>query len=566
MSTPQRIGKYEVIAQIATGGFGVIFKGWDPFIKRPVAIKMCNTPDDEVRERFYREAQFVGNLVHRNITLVFDFGLQDEIPYIVQEFLSGYDLDELLQSGVPTPPELTAAVLMQTADGLEFAHRKGIVHRDIKPSNLRVLEDGTVKIMDFGIAKSLEGGTRLTQTGIALGTAGYLAPEQIQGAEVDARTDIFSLGVVTYELVTGNRPFSGTSLSNVLYNILNRDPDPPRLVDPSCHTGLEAIVHTCMRKDPADRFQNVGELIDAIRALSVDMGGDLDFKDSPGLIRAAMAARPKPAAATQEDAPTGVVPGTTELPPRSAPVATSTPPTAISHEPEVTTGARRRTSPVFLVFLVLLGLLGAAAATVYFSPDAQRVVFGPAGAPWIPTPTPTATPTPRATATPTPTPTQPATPTPAPSATPTPAPVSVTLVVDPPATVTVDGRPVGSGRINTHTLNLMPGPHRFEVTVSGLDPQVFNRTIGQSGRQTVSLVVEVGILTISPPPGQAPPGGRVFLDGTFIGELPLLRKRVAAGDHVLTIRWNDGTALRRDITIPAMPAPPLIISDVSGRQ
>jgi serine/threonine protein kinase len=565
MNTPQRIGKYEVIAQIAAGGFGVIFKGWDPFIKRPVAIKMCNTPDEEVRERFYREAQFVGNLVHRNITLVFDFGLQDEIPYIVQEFLSGYDLDELLQTGIPTPPELTAAILVQTADGLDFAHQKGIVHRDIKPSNLRVLEDGTVKIMDFGIAKSLEGGTRLTQTGIALGTAGYLAPEQIQGAEIDARTDIFSLGVVTYELMTGNRPFSGTSLSNVLYNILNRDPEPPRLVDPSCHPGLEAIVDRCMRKDPAERFQNVGEFVDALRALSVEMGGDLEFKDSAGRIRAAMAERPAPTSGLTEDAPTGIVKGTTALPPKPAkPEATVQEP--ISHEPEVTTGSRRRSSPVLAVFLILVALLTAAGATLYLSPDVQSMVFGPGGAPWIPTPTPTPTPTPRATATPTPTPTQTLTPTPAPSATPTPAPVSVTLVVDPPATVKVNGRDVGSGRINTHTVSLMPGTHRFEVTVSGLDPQVFDRTIDNRPRQTVSLVVEVGVLTISPPPGQAPAGGRVFLDGTFIGELPLLRKRVSAGDHALTIRWSDGTALRRDITIPAMPAPPLIISDVSQRQ
>ena len=208
MDTPKRIGKYEISAQIAEGGFGVIFKGWDPYIKRPVAVKMCASPDKEVRQRFQQEAQFVGNLVHRNITLVFDFGVEGDIPYIVQEFLTGYDVDELVNAGVLTDPKTVASILLQVCEGLEFAHTRGIVHRDIKPSNIRVLEDGTVKIMDFGIAKSLEGSSNLTQTGIALGTAGYLAPEQIQGGTVDPRTDIFAFGVVAYEHIEHLKPKS----------------------------------------------------------------------------------------------------------------------------------------------------------------------------------------------------------------------------------------------------------------------------------------------------------------------------------------------------------------------
>ena len=156
MDVPNRIGKYEISSQIAAGGFGVIYKGWDPFIKRPVAIKMCASPDEEVRHRFQQEAQFVGNLVHRNITLVFDFGVENDIPYIVQEFLTGYDLDPLVRAGVVNDTRTVVSILLQICEGLEFAHTRGIVHRDIKPSNIRVLEDGTVKIMDFGIAKSLE--------------------------------------------------------------------------------------------------------------------------------------------------------------------------------------------------------------------------------------------------------------------------------------------------------------------------------------------------------------------------------------------------------------------------
>ena len=276
MNAPQRIGKYEIISQIASGGFGVIYKGWDPFIKRPVAIKMCATPDAEVRKRFQQEAQFVGNLVHRNITLVFDYGVEGEVPYIVQEFLTGFDLDQLLKGGALADTRTVVAILLQVCDGLEFAHHRGIIHRDIKPSNIRVLEDGTVKILDFGIAKSLESASKLTQTGIALGTAGYLAPEQIQGQTVDPRTDIFSLGIVAYELVTGRRPFQGNTLSNVLYRILHEEPEAPASVAPGCPEELDAIIRRCMAKDPAERFQTAHELLEALRQISAPGAGDLE--------------------------------------------------------------------------------------------------------------------------------------------------------------------------------------------------------------------------------------------------------------------------------------------------
>ena len=277
MDTPKRIGKYEISAQIAEGGFGVIFKGWDPYIKRPVAVKMCASPDKEVRQRFQQEAQFVGNLVHRNITLVFDFGVEGDIPYIVQEFLTGYDVDELVNAGVLTDPKTVASILLQVCEGLEFAHTRGIVHRDIKPSNIRVLEDGTVKIMDFGIAKSLEGSSNLTQTGIALGTAGYLAPEQIQGGTVDPRTDIFAFGVVAYELVTGKRPFQGTSLSNVLYQILNDQPADPSDLTTECPPELQTIIKRCMAKDPNDRYQNVRQVLDALKSVVGAAGGAVSY-------------------------------------------------------------------------------------------------------------------------------------------------------------------------------------------------------------------------------------------------------------------------------------------------
>ncbi len=222
----EKIGKYEVSEQIGVGGFGAVYRGRDPFIKRTVAIKTCQVNDDEIKNRFFREAELAGNLHHRNITTIYDFGVENGIPYIVQEFLTGEDLDKKIKRGDPILVARKVEILMAIADGLAYAHNASIVHRDVKPANVRVLEDGTVKVMDFGIAKSLQTESNLTQTGITLGTSAYLAPEQIRGEAIDRRTDIFSMGVLSYELLTYRKPFRGEHLSTVLYKILNDTPEP----------------------------------------------------------------------------------------------------------------------------------------------------------------------------------------------------------------------------------------------------------------------------------------------------------------------------------------------------
>src|SRR6266542_1222554 len=196
---PDKIGKYEISEQIGVGGFGAVYKGRDPFIKRTVAIKTCQLNDDEVKSRFFREAELAGNLHHRNITTIYDFGVENGVPYIVQEFLTGEDLDKIIKRAEPIPMARKVEILMAIADGLGYAHRHSIIHRDIKPANIRILEDDSVQIMDFGIAKSLATASNLTQTGITLGTSAYLAPEQIRGEPLDGRTDIFALGILAYE-------------------------------------------------------------------------------------------------------------------------------------------------------------------------------------------------------------------------------------------------------------------------------------------------------------------------------------------------------------------------------
>jgi serine/threonine-protein kinase len=544
MDEPQRIGKYEVISQIASGGFGVIFKGWDPFIKRPVAIKMCATPDAEVRKRFQQEAQFVGNLVHRNITLVFDYGVEGDVPYIVQEFLTGFDLDQLVRGGALADTRTVVAILLQVCDGLEFAHHRGIIHRDIKPSNIRVLEDGTVKILDFGIAKSLEGGSKLTQTGIALGTAGYLAPEQIQGQTVDPRTDIFSLGVVAYELVTGIRPFQGNTLSNVLYRILNDEPEAPVTLAPSCPVELDAIIRRCMAKDPAERFQSAHDLLEDLREVSVAGYPDLDTSReiTTGVLRDAVMSIDRPPTGSGAAITTDISRARIESTPSG---------TKIEHvEFEERVHSRRR-SPALLLFLALLAILIGSGVAVYLSKDLQSRLFGPEGAPWVPTYTPTPTPTPTATVTPTITPT--ATVTPTASPTPPPLPIAVRLVVDPPAWVEIDGVSYGKGQTAGGPAKLMAGTHTFKLTIPDFPQAILTREVTDE-TSVVSLTLEVGLLTLTVDHSSAPPGGVAYLDGGELGPVPLVRKKVPAGDHELVVRWPDEPRIyRRRVSIPRMP-------------
>ncbi|HSS44755.1 MAG TPA: protein kinase [Thermoanaerobaculia bacterium] len=270
---PEKIGKYELSEQIGVGGFGAVYRGRDPFIKRTVAIKTCQLNDEEVKSRFFREAELAGNLHHRNITTIYDFGVENGIPYIVQEFLTGEDLDRIIKRGDKMSISRKIDILMAIADGLAYAHHKSIMHRDIKPANIRILEDGAVKIMDFGIAKSLHSESSLTQTGITLGTSAYLAPEQIRGETLDGRTDIFALGVIAYELLTLRRPFRGEHLSTVLYKILNEAPEPITTIAPEVPLALAAVVLRAMEKNIESRYPSMETLRQDLQSVSRDLAG-----------------------------------------------------------------------------------------------------------------------------------------------------------------------------------------------------------------------------------------------------------------------------------------------------
>lgn len=263
----QTLQKYQILEKIGVGGFGVVYKATDPFIKRFVAIKTCTSADPETRDRFLREAEIAGNLHHRNIVTVYDFGFHEETPYLVQEYLTGEDLDRKIKRREFLPLPAKVLYLVQIARGLQYAHSKGVTHRDIKPANIRILEDDTAKIMDFGIAKLAQQQQSLTQAGITLGTAAYLAPEQIKGEPSGPRTDIFSFGALSYELVAGERPFGGAEISAIFYRILHEEAAPLRSLAADCPPELERIIHRCLEKNPAKRYPSCDPLVHDLEEL-----------------------------------------------------------------------------------------------------------------------------------------------------------------------------------------------------------------------------------------------------------------------------------------------------------
>ncbi len=255
------IGRYRLMERIGAGGFGTIFKAWDPVSERAVAIKTC-TLGTEGHARFFREAEVAGSLHHPNITEVYESGMEGDKPYIVAELLGGEDLSALIARREPATVRARRDVLLGLADGLDYAHRAGIIHRDIKPSNVRVLEDGTVKIMDFGIAKALGGVTDITKSGVAVGSIGYMSPEQVCGDPVDIASDIFCFGLLAYELFSFRAPFKSDSLFRTLEMIVKEEPGPLIDVAPEIPPALVAVVDRAMRKKPADRFASVAEMRD----------------------------------------------------------------------------------------------------------------------------------------------------------------------------------------------------------------------------------------------------------------------------------------------------------------
>ena len=255
-----QLGRYEVIGELGQGAMGVVYKARDPLIDRVVAIKTINLglaldEKDEYEGRFYQEAKAAGRLNHPNIVTIYDVGKSGDVAYIAMEFLEGRELRDIMNERGVLPVEQVLDVTAQVALGLAYAHEHGIVHRDVKPSNIMLVRDGHVKITDFGIARMASAAVR-TQTGMVLGSPKYMSPEQVVGKDIDQRSDIFSLGVMLYELLTGQAPFDGENVNAIMYQTLNILPAPPNTLNPAVPEMVNFIVAKALAKGIEDRYQN----------------------------------------------------------------------------------------------------------------------------------------------------------------------------------------------------------------------------------------------------------------------------------------------------------------------
>ena len=580
---PEKIGKYEITGKIGSGGFGAVYRGRDPYIKRTVAVKTCQLNDEEIKSRFFREAELAGNLHHRHITTIYDFGVENGIPYIVQEFLSGEDLDRKVKRAEPLPIARKVEILVAIADGLAYAHAAGIIHRDIKPANVRILEDGSVKIMDFGIAKSLQTESNLTQTGITLGTSAYLAPEQIRGEPVDRRTDIFSLGILAYELLTYRKPFRGEHLSTILYKILNETPERIEDLSPDAPPSLVAAVNKAMEKQRENRYESMDALKQDLVNVQREVAGSSGQYPTAVLPADEMDATMMtpsggivPSSITPPSGSLARVPAALEATPASGSLRRKAglelvnfrDPDASGEETLV--GARRVTAPqpspeasrrtpliiagvaigvaVLAVGLLMMGRGRSPETETSVPPPPAEAKPAPAPGTAIEFPEPqlgSEPNAPRAAAKPK------AEKPPAGSEAPpaaAPARFRVQFSSIPASTLSVDGREIGPS-IPAKTVELAEGTHRVRFAAEGLPPYERSFQVGAKESKTIAYQFAVGYLVINADPSWA--GASVIIDGKYRGSLPqVARLRLPKGSYNVTLHREGFQPVTQQITIP----------------
>jgi serine/threonine-protein kinase len=352
-------GRYELVRRVARGGMAEVYLAHDQLLDRPVALKILFpelSVDRSFVERFRREAQAAANLSHPNIVSIYDWGEEEGTYFIVMEYIDGRTLANIIQTEGPLLADRAAAIGADVAAALAFAHRNGVIHRDVKPGNVLIDAAGNVKVADFGIARAANTTENLTQTGAVMGTATYFSPEQAQGLAIDPRSDVYSLGVVLYEMVTSQPPFKGDNPVAVAYKHVSEQPVAPRSLQPNIPAPFEAIVMTAMAKDPAQRYSSAEDL-------RADL---LRFRGGRGIL----ATLPAPAA-------TQAVPVTTLQPAAATQAVPAAAAAEVYEEPH------RRTGAYVVLLFALLALLG----IILFFIGRSMGVFGGSNAAQVTVPT-----------------------------------------------------------------------------------------------------------------------------------------------------------------------------------
>ena len=454
---PERFGRYEVLAELGDGAMGRVYSAWDPAVSRAVAIKTVKVESlskqmaDEFAQRFRREAQAAGALNHPNIVSIYDVG--DE--HIVMELVEGQTLQERIREKGPLDPAAALSLLGPVAEALDHAHAAGIIHRDIKPANIMIQPDGQPKLMDFGVAHVDD--SVMTATGQIIGSPSYMSPEQVAGSEVTPRSDVYSLAVVAYEMLTGRSPFQARSITAVIYRVMHDNPPPPRQWNETLPTRYDEVFARALAKDPAERFGSATEFAGALDVREFELNlADIVPED-------AMPSEPVPAVSTLEGPDEEVLAQTKVLPPP----------------------ARRRVSPPW-------GLLGALGVTLVVALVIQLRSPSQARAPSLDTsPLPVVSPLPTSSPEAPEAPTAAkATPPPAPrpartSSSPTAAKAEVTVAADPSSSA--DPEPVTPGAGVVALDETVTPPRRVEGSTASYPDVARRRRL--AGTVTVSMVV-----------------------------------------------------------------------------
>lgn len=284
--TRPTLGRYEIVKQLGKGAMGIVYLGMDPRINRTTAIKTFQFPEEadpdqtaSLKKRFFQEAESAGTLTHPNIVTIYDAGEEQDLAYIAMEYLEGHDLTRYTKNGALLGLQKVVDYMGDVAEALDYAHQKGIVHRDVKPANIMLLDSGVIKITDFGIARITA--SSQTQTGVVKGTPHFMSPEQISGEKVDGRSDIFSLGVVLFQLLTGKPPFTGDSLASLMHKIMNTPHPDARTLNPKIPKAVIQIIDKAMTKERDKRYQTAGEMARHLRFVSRKLAEALSRKNAP---------------------------------------------------------------------------------------------------------------------------------------------------------------------------------------------------------------------------------------------------------------------------------------------
>jgi serine/threonine-protein kinase len=573
--TLPKIGRYNIAAELGKGAMGVVYKATDPNIGRTVAIKTTRLDAHGIDaknllQRFKNEARSAGTLNHPNIVTIYDAGEQDGVFYIAMEYIEGETLHALLSQHRSLPVERVIEIVRQVCAGLDYAHAHGVIHRDVKPANIMLAASGSVKVMDFGIAKA--GGT-MTATGQVLGTPNYMSPEQVKGKPVDGRSDLFSVGVLLYEMLTGEKPFDGQNITTIIYKIVSENPIPPRELDVTIHPGLSAVVTKALAKAPEERYQTGAALV-------ADLENYKSFGSEAGatqvLSTAALGAAGDRTIVTPAPAPAGPsAPDAVATAAVAARASTpATPAAAMPHapapaKPPTRTMPGKGLNPGVLAGIVVLLLIAAIAgwrvhrrhqqqaqesAATQAPPAVQEPAPQPPPPPTAETATtPAETPTPATTAAPEP-PLQAPTPRAAskskakaaavpPAPVPQPSPVSpealstgtVHVTSTPPgASVTIDGS--GSFVTPFDSPPLKAGTHSFIVSKLGWSTvqRKFDVVAGKATSLDVSLAVSGAVVEVQ----SDPPGAAILLDEQPTNKFTPARLAVPQGEHKIRLRME----------------------------